>query len=150
MKDTKKFLTLLIILLFFIAVVFTGCSESVIGSLEYSLDYIKAVPSKTYYGQNDRYKPAEHVKVIGVFGGVEDPIDINKVIIKIIEDPLSTPKEIPVPDNQQGRVLENQGPKTVVISYKDKEARYDIAVGVPGSGNIGWGDGGTGINIHYW
>jgi hypothetical protein len=149
MRAAKKIFTLLI---FSIAVAFTGCSEPV-GSLVYNIDYIKAVPSKTLYGQKDWYKPAQDVKVIGVFGGVEEeiPITIKEVEIRIIEDPLSTPNEIPVPDKQEGCFLENQGPKTVIINYRDKETRYDIAVGEPGMGNIGWGDGvGTGINIDYW
>ena len=150
MKAAKKYFTLLIIS---IAVAFTnGCSEP-IGSLEYFIDYIKAVPSKTYYGQKDWFKPADPhdgVKVYGVFGGVEEELDIDKVMIKIVEDPHSTPKEIIIDDNQEGCFLENQGPKKVVITYRDKEARYDIAVGGPGTGNIGWGDGGTGIEIIYW
>jgi len=149
MKDTKKFFTLLMFPLFCIAVAFTGCAEPV-GSLLYSVDYIIAKPNRSLYGRKDWYKPAQDVKVIGVFGGVEDEIDINKVEIKIIEDPLSTPREIIITDNQEGCFLEFEGPKTVVITYRDMEARYDIAVGAPGTGDVGWGDGGTGIIIEYW
>jgi hypothetical protein len=150
MKDTKKFFTLLFFPFFFIAVAFTISCSSPIGSLLDNIDYIKAVPSKSLYGQKDWFKPAKDLKVIGVFSGVEDEIDINKVEIKIIEDPLSTPNEIIVNNNQEGCFLENKGPKTVVITYRDLEARYDIAVGEPGTGEIGWGDGGTGITIDYW
>jgi len=149
MKGTKIFFILFILS---IAVVFISCAEPV-GSLLYSVDYIRAEPNKILYGQKDWFKPAdprEGVKVYGVYGGVEEEIDINNVKIKIIEDPLSTPNEIIINDNQEGCFLENKGPKKVVITYRDKEARYDIAVGEPGIGNIGWGDGGTGINIHYW
>jgi hypothetical protein len=141
MKSTKKFFTLLF---FSIAVAFTGCPAPV-GSLRYSIDYIKAVPSKFVYGKNDWFKPAQHVKVVGVFGGVEDIIDIDKVKIKIIEDPGFIDNEIPVDDNKEGLVLEFEGPKAVVISYNNMETRYNIAVGAPGVGEEGgWGDGGTG------
>ena len=150
MKSTRRLFTLLIFSLFSIAVAFTGCSDPT-GSLLYSIDYIKAVPNKFLYGHNDPFVPAKHVKVIGVFGGVEDPIDITKVKIKIIHDPgYINEKEEPVPDNQKGLVLESEGIKTVVITYNDMETRYDIAVGEPGMGEGGWGDGeGAGIVITW-
>jgi hypothetical protein len=151
MKGTKKFFTLLIFSLFFIAVGLTGCSDPVVGSLAYSLDYIKAEPSKTIYGEKSWFKPAQEVKVLGVFGGVEETIHIDNVKIKIIEDPHTTPNVIPVLDNQDGCFFEYQGPKWVVITYRDKETHYDIAVGEPGVGGVGWGNsGGTGITIDYW
>jgi len=148
MKGVKQFLTISIFLLFYIAVAFTGCSEPV-GSLLYSVDYIKAVPSKTLYGQNEWFRPVKHVKVVGVFGGVEDEIPIENVAIKIIENPgFSGENELPVTDNQTGLVLEFEGPKEVVITYNNYETRYRIAVGEPGVGEEGgWGDGGTGIVI---
>jgi len=143
----KKFFTLLIFSLFSIAVVITGCSAPV-GSLLYSVDYIKAVPSKVLYGKNEWFKPTQHVKVYGVYGGVEDEIDIDKVEIKIIENPGFSNNELPVDDNNQGLVLESEGSKVVIITYNDKEARYNIAVGGPkGTGESGWGGGGTGIKI---
>jgi len=151
MKDVKKIFSLIILPLFFIAVVFTGCSEPV-GSLLHSIDYIKAVPSKSAYGQYDWFKPAEHVTVIGVFSGVEEKIDINKVKIKIIQEPgFSGEKEFPVTDNQKGLPLANTGLKTVVITYNNLEASYAIIVGEPGTGNPGWGNsnGGTGIIINW-
>jgi len=151
MKDTRKSFTFLIFLLFFIAVVLTGCSEPV-GSLLYSVDYIKAVPNRFLYDKNERFKPAEHMKVFGVFGGVEDEIDIDKVGIKIIHNPgFSGESEEPVPDNQTGLLLATEGPKTVVITYNDLETHYSIAVGEPGTGegNVWGGDGGTGIIINW-
>jgi len=148
MKDTKIFFTLLI---FSIAVALIGCSEPV-GSLLHSIDYIKAVPSKSAYGQYDWFKPAEHVKVIGVFGGVEETIDINKVRIKIVQEPgYSGEKEYPVTNNQTGLPLSYTGLKDVVISYNNMEARYSIIVGEPGTGNPGFGNspGGTGIGVDW-
>jgi len=146
MKGAKIFFSLLI---FSIAVAFTGCSEPV-GSLIYSLDYIKAVPSKLLYGKNERFKPAEQVQVVGVYGGVEDIIDINDVEIKIFENPGFSNVVLSVDDKQEGLVLQTEGPKLVVITYRDKEARYNIAVGGPkGTGDPGWGDGGTGIVINW-
>jgi hypothetical protein len=148
MKDTKIFFTLLI---FSIAVVFTGCPEPV-GSILYSVDYIKAVPSKTVYGKNEKFIPAQHVKIIGVFGGTEDLIDITKVNIKVI-DPVDPNSDFDVKNNQTGDILEYEGLKTVVITHNHNgtilEARYDITVGAPGSGNVGWGSGGSGITIVY-
>jgi hypothetical protein len=148
MKSTNKFFTLLI---FSIAVAFTACPAPV-GSLLYSVDYIKAVPSKFMYGKGDAFKPAEDVKVIGVYGGVEDEIEITEVKIKLIYDPGFTDEnEMPVDNNKVGRVLENEGPYTVVITYDkmgtDLEARYNIVVGEPGMGNGGWGDNDNGEPI---
>jgi hypothetical protein len=148
---TKNFFTLLIFSLFSIAVAFTGCSEPV-GSLLYSVDYIKAVPTRSIlYGEGDWFKPAQDVKVIGVFGGVEDEIDIDEVKIKIIHDPgFTIETEDTVSNNQTGLRLTSKGPKAVVISYKNMEARYDIAVGEPGMGDGGWGDGeGSGIILNW-
>jgi len=137
MKDAKKIFTFLFLS---IAVVLTGCPEPV-GSILYSVDYIKAVPNRFVYGQNDFFKPVNDVKVIGVFGGVEETISIDNVGIIIIEDPgLNTENPITVTNNQNGIRLENEGPKRVVISYNSYEARYDIAVGKPGMGDPGWGD----------
>jgi hypothetical protein len=152
MKDTKKFLILLIFSLFCIAVSFTaGCSSPIGGILD-SIDYIKAVPSKAAYGQDEWFRPAEDLKVIGVFGGVEEDIDIDKVTIKIVQEPgYSGEKEYPVTNNQQGLKLVYTGLKTVVISYDNLEASYAIIVGEPGTGNPGWGNspGGTGIGIDW-
>jgi len=146
MKSSKIFFTLLF---FLIAVVFIGCPAP-IGSILYAVDYIKVVPSKTLYGKNDVYIPAKDVKVIGVFGGAEDEIPIDKVKIKTIFDPgFSNEKEEPVPDNKEGRVLEFEGPYTVVITYNNLEARYNIAVGEPGMGDGGWGDTSEGTGIKY-
>jgi len=152
MKGTKIFFTLLI---FSIAVAFIGCPEPV-GSILYAVDYIKAVPNKTMYGKYDWFKPAQQLKVIGVFGGAEDEIDINKVKIKIIADPGFTDEgESSVDDNKEGLVLDLEGPKTIVITYNHNgailETRYNIAVGAPGTGEGGWGDtdNGTGIKIDW-
>jgi len=151
MKGTRKFFTSIFLLLFFIAVAFTGCSEPV-GSLLYSVDYIKAMPRITYYGNGDRFKPAEDVKVIGVFGGVEDEIDIEKVQIKIIHKPgfIGGGEENLIPDNEIGIRFDSEGPKDVVITYNNLETSYRIAVGAPGTGegNV-WGgdDDGEGAGI---
>jgi len=154
MKSAKKIFTLLS---FSIAVAFTGCSEP-IGSLLHSIDYIKAVPSKTYYGANDLFIPARHLKVIGFFGGVQEEIDINKVKIKLIYDPGFTSEhtiilqpltdgEGFISDNQTGLPLEDQGPYTVVLSYNNLGTSYSIGVGVPGTGGGGFGDGEDGSSL---
>jgi len=153
---TKKFLTLLIFSLFFIAVALTsGCSAPIGGLLHggAALDYIRAAPSRFLYGQNDLFKPTDPkypLKVYGIFGGVEKLIDIDKVDIKIIENPGGVgEKENPV-DNQAGYLLEFEGVKTVVISYGGMETRYSIAVGAPGTGEEDFGkDGGAGI-VFTW
>jgi len=144
MKRAKGFFTLLF---FSVAVAFTGCPTPV-GSILYSVDYIKAVPSKYLYGEDDWFKPAQHVQVIGVFGGVEEVIDIDKVEIIIIEDPdMNTGGVITVTNNQAGLKLEKEGNKRIVITYNKWETHYDIAVGVPGIGGGGYGDGDTTIQI---
>ena len=104
-----------------------------------AIDYIRAAPIRSLYDQREWFKPADDVKVFGVFGGVEDPnpIDVDKLEIKVIDDPgLNTEVEIPVPDNQEGVMLFNKGVKTVVISYNNMKTSYPIVVGEPGSS--GW------------
>jgi len=146
MKVAKIFFTFLFILPFFIAVALGGCSEPV-GSLLYSVDYIMAEPNRILYGENDEFMPAKDLKVIGVFGGVEDVIDINKVGIKIIHlEGFTGEKEEPV-DNKDGYLLDSTGRKKIVITYNNLETRYYIAVGEPGIDEGGWGvnpDGSSG------
>jgi len=149
MRDTKKILTLLIFPIFLIAAAFTGCSDPVVGSLAYSVDYIKAVPNKYIYGKNDKFIPARDVKVIGVFGGVEDSIDINNVNIKVV-DPLSYIDPILIGNNQNGEPLDTEGVRHIVISYQNLETHYGISIGAPGTGDFTWGDGGASITINYW
>ena len=164
----KKFFTLLI---FSIAVVFTTGCDTPIGSLLAdssngpTVDYIKAMPRDSYsysFGKYDKFIPTMHVKVIGVFGGVESPIDINLVKVRIIQDrgysdeqPLF---EHHVTDldgfflkNDLGLSLDNTGVKTVVINYNNLEASYAIIVGEPGTGGGSWIDksDGTGIIINW-
>jgi len=151
MKGAKKFFTFLFFSLFFIAVAFSGCSKTA-GSLLYSVDYIKAVPTRSpQYGQGDWYIPANDVKVYGFFGGVEEEIEIDKVAIKVIEDPnFSDENIIPVYDNQVGTELRWKGLKDVVITYNNLETRYSIAVGEPGTGDGGYGgdpNRGTGVIV---
>jgi len=150
MKDAKQHLTFILFSVFCIAVAFTGCSDSA-GSLKYSVDYIKALPRIAYYGMNDLFVPAKDVKVIGVFGGVEEVIDINKVEIRIIHDPgFNTEKEQLVTGGRC--LLETEGPKDVVITYNNLETSYRIAVGAPGTGDgYVWGDAddGSGIIINW-
>jgi len=150
----KRFSSLLIFPLFFIAVAITsGCSP--IGGLQHTgpaLDYIRAAPIRILYDLRNRFKPAEDVKVYGVFGGVEDPnpIEIDKLKIKVIDDPdiPNAEVEIPVTDNQEGVPLLSKGVKTVVISYNGMETRYPIVVGEPGtSGWVEQDGSGTGIQI---
>jgi len=99
------------------------------------LDYIRAAPLLSLYEQGEWFKPAQHVKVIGVFGGVEDEIDIDNdnVEIKIINEPGVTggDKESPVTDKHGGIRLVSKGVKNVVISYLDMETSYPIVVGTP-------------------
>ena len=159
MKGTKNIFTLLIFPLFFIAVAFTaGCSSPIGGLLVDSnrgtaLDYIKAKPKRFLYDKGDLFEPAKDVKVIGVFGGVENEIDIDKVEIKIINDPGYAGSEPPdiVPDNQVGLPLVTDGIKDIVITYNNMETRYTIAVGKEGTNSGGgWGGGsGSGITINW-
>jgi len=152
---TKKFFTFLVFPLFFIAVAFTSGCSSPIGSLLFAdaaLDYIRAEPNRFLYGKYDLFIPVKHMEVFGIFGGKEKPIDIDKVEIKIIENPgMTGEKEVPVKDNQEGLVLEFEGIKTVVIKYLDMKTNYNIQVGEPGTGDdTVWGEeGGTGIVITW-
>jgi len=161
MKDTKQNLTIILFSVFCIAVSLSGCSDGLggsgtdgSGSLLYSVDYIKAKPSKFVFGITDPYIPAQHLKVYGVFGGVEDEVPIGNVTIKVISDPgFSSERTDPVTDNQSGILFEGEGPKTVVITYNNMEDSYGIAVGVAGIGGDGWGtvgpDDGLGIIIMW-
>jgi len=166
MKGAKKIFTLLI---FSIAVVFTTGCDTPIGSLlddGPTVDYIKAMPSDRYsysFGQYDKFIPMKHVKVIGVFGGVESLIDINLVRVRIFQDrgysDETVLREYGTTDfdgfflsNNNGLSLDNTGVKTVVINYNNLEASYAIIVGEPGTGGGSWGDTkteGTGIIINW-
>jgi len=135
-------------------VAFTGCSES-IGGLQYSVDYIKAMPKRNLnYGQYDYFIPELDVKVIGVFGGVEEEIASSNVSFKLIYDDssiLGGGGESDVPP-QTGCALNKTGPYTVVVNYRNLETRYAIIVGEPGTGGPGWGgdgEGGAGFIIEW-
>jgi hypothetical protein len=159
MKGTKRFFTLLIFPLFPIAVVLaSGCSAPIGGLIKggsaHAVDYIRAAPIRVMYDLRHWFKPAEDVEVFGVFGGVEDPnpIDIDKLNFKIIEDPNipNAELELPVTDNQGGIPLLTKGVKTVVISYNGMETRYPIVVGEPGTSGWVEQDGtGSGIKIKW-
>jgi len=157
MKGTKKFFTLLIFFLFFIAVAFTsGCSFP-IGGLQVDdrgatplNNYIRAEPSRFLFPRNALFIPEKHVKVFGSLrGGAEEPIEITKVSIKIIVNPgMTGQREVSVDDNQQGRILEVDGLNIVVITYQNMHTKYHIEVGEQstGTGN-GSGGGGDGAGI---
>jgi hypothetical protein len=142
MKTTKNLFTLLI---FSIAVAFTGGCSAPIGNLLDTIDYIKAVPIRYLYEEGETVNPANDVKVIGVFGGVEEDIDIDKVEINIINDPgYAGEKE------QSVYVPLSEGIKDVVITYNNMKTRYTIAVGEEGTNpGGGWGPGGSGIKINW-
>jgi len=156
----KKFNTLFIFFLFFIAVVLTS-SCSPIGALLVEpstvvFDYIKAVPKKFLYGDQEPFLPAdpdEGVEVFGVFGGEEELIPIDKVKIKIIYNPDRTGEfETLIPDNLEGfRLTPNGfGIIKIVISYMGLETFYHIQVGAPGTGSSNeWSGGVTGIIIEW-
>jgi hypothetical protein len=152
----KKCFTLLIFPLFSIAVAFTSsCSPPIGGLLHGSapVDYIRAAPSRVLYDLRNWFRPAdpnEGVQVYGVFGGVEELIDIEKVEIKVIDDPdiANAEVELPVHNKQEGIPLLSKGVKTVVISYDGMETRYPIVVGEPGTSGWFEQDGtGSGIQI---
>jgi len=159
MKGAKTFSILLI---FSIAVAFTGCSEPV-GSLLYSADYIKAEPKKYEYGQYAYFIPTkkeQYLKVIGIFSGKEEEIDLGLVDIKIIQDPGYSDEKVIINlytdhngfilDKDAGLQLNETGVKEVVIYYKNLKASYRIFVGDPEKMDGGWGNGdrgGTGIGI---
>jgi len=133
----KKLNILLILLLFFIAVVITS-SCSPIGALLYeptinaALDYIRAEPLLSLYDKGASFKPANDVKVFGIFGGVEEPIPIERIEeIKIIKDPglNSEDVEFTFTDDVKEYQLSKEGVKNVVIRYSGMEARYPIVVG---------------------
>jgi hypothetical protein len=144
MKSTKKIFTLLI---FSIAVAFTGCQPEPVGSLLYSVDYIKIMPKRNlHYGQYEWFIPELDVKVIGVFGGVEEEIASSNVRFKLIYSDSSYTgggTEYTVASGT-GCELSITGPYTVVLNYRNLETRYAIIVGEPGTGGPGWGGGSEG------
>jgi hypothetical protein len=157
MAIKNKLNTLLIFLLFFIAVALTS-SCSPIGSLlvdsgtvAAALDYIRAEPLFSLYAKGDSFKPTNDVKVFGIFGGVEEPIPIEQIEeIKIIKDPglISEDIEFIFNDNVEEYPLLKEGVKNVVISYSGMEARYPIVVGEKGVTTWNPPDGsGSGITI---
>ena len=156
MAIKKKSNTLLIFLLFFIAVVITS-SCSPIGALLFepntsaAIDYIRAEPLLSLYDKGASFKPANDVKVFGVFGGVEQVIPIERIEeIKIIKDPglNSEGVEFVFTGDVVEYPLSKEGVKNVVIRYSGMEARYPIVVGEKGSTTWIVPDGsGSGISI---
>jgi len=136
MKSAKKIVTLLI---FSVAVVFTGCSEPV-GSLQASnvTDHIRVEPKRFVYKSNEEYKPAdedEGVKVFGVFKGIEEPIAIEDVDIKISETDAWSEEDAVVlseENKKTGYKFTSLGIKDISISYKKNKSMktlYRIYVG---------------------
>jgi hypothetical protein len=145
----KKYNTLLIVLLFFIAVGFTsGCSP--IGSLladsgKTPIDYIRAEPKKFLYSHRDRFKPKEDVNVYRGFGGEEELIPIEDIKFKISYNSEWTGEQFSDDVdiiNGTGFRVENIGILRIDISYKDMKTFYQIQVDQPGTGKgSGWPNG---------
>jgi len=141
MKGAKKILTFLFIS---IAVGFTGCSEPV-GSLLASnvADHIRVEPKRFVYESNERFIPAdeeEGVKVFGVFKGIEKPIAIEDVEIKVNDTGWGATIVLTELDKKDGIKLASPGLKDVVISYRGMKTLYRIFVGADiGDGGIGGG-----------
>jgi hypothetical protein len=148
MKGTKNFFTLLI---FSIAVAFTGGCSSPIGSLQDSLDYIRVEPRRFVYAPIESFIPKEDVDVYGVFGGGEEKL-IAIEEVKIIISDLSWGDGITLDESEKENGLPlialNAGVKNVFISYSGRETFYRISVGEAETGDGGGGSsGGTGITI---
>ena len=152
----KKFLT--IFLLFFIAVAFTtSCSP--IGALLVDTstvavqDYIKVVPKRYLFEQNEDFIPEEDIeKVIGIFGGKEQVIKINdeNLLIKIIEPGITT-NPVPVPvDKEEGFPLEIDNSYTIILNYRDVKTDYPIQVVKPGILPPDAGERNQGIVLPGW
>jgi len=138
MKGAK---IILIFLFFSIAVGFTGCSGPV-GSLLASdvADHIRVEPKRFVYESNEKFIPAdeeEGVKVYGVFKGIEKPIAIEDVGIKVNDTDGWDTIVLTESDKKEGIILDS-GLKDVVISYKSMDTLYRIYVGAKA------GDGGGG------
>jgi len=153
MKGAKKIFTLVF---FSIVVAFTTGCDTPIGSLLAdsnngpAVDYIKAIPRQHIHASPWLFKPADEMEVIGVFGGVKSPIDINQVGIKIIEQQGFLSENIIYFSNSQEINDLYEGYKLVVISYRGMEDSYTIEVGTPGIiGEPGWGPKGTPIEIDW-
>ena len=144
----KNIFTLLI---FSIAVVFTGCSVP-IGSLlaDSPLEFIRVEPKRFVYASDEYFKPAdedEGVDVYGIFGGKQDLIPIKDVKITISGYPVG---DAPIVLNEsqkfEGYDLTQlvPGTQTIEISYRGKETSYRISVGETETGD---GDNGNGKGI---
>ena len=153
----KKFFTLLI---FSIAVAFTGGCSSPIGSLQIdsdsnsdaTLDFIRVEPERFVYSDEyDPFIPAEDVHVFGVFGGKEKPIAIEEVEkIIISEYPFSTNEPIVLSElDREFEIQLNSGRKSIVISYKGMETLYRISVGETKTGDDNNSDPGTIIDWEW-
>jgi len=157
MKGTKKIFTLLI---FSVAVAFTGGCSSPIGSLlaesGATLEYIRAEPKRFVYGSSDLpedwFIPKDDVDVFGIFGGKEKPIAIKDVKIVISGYPFSIDDEDIVLNegHKESGLLLTSGIKNIIITYNGKETLYRISVGETETGEvIVGGDDGSGIEIKW-
>ena len=143
MKGAKKIFTFLF---FSIAVGFTGCSEPVGSLLAPSVaDYIRVKPKRFVYESNEKFIPAdeeEGVEVYGVFKGIEKPIAIKDVEIKVNDTGWGDTIVLNESEKKEG-ILLAAGIKDIVISYKSMETLYRIYVGA----KVGDGGGGGGPTI---
>jgi hypothetical protein len=129
MKSAKKVFTFLF---FSIAVGFTGCSEP-IGSLLATdvADHIRVEPKRFVYESDEKFIPAdekEGVDVYGVFKGIEKPIAIEDVQIKVNDTGWGDSIVLKESEKKEGLLL-TTGIKDIVISYKSMETLYRIFVG---------------------
>ena len=148
MKSAKKIFTFLF---FSIAVAFTGCSEP-IGSLLATdvADHIRVEPKRFVYESNEKFIPAdekEGVDVYGVFKGIEKPIAIKDVEIKVNDTGWGDSIVLNESEKKEGLLLA-VGIKDIVISYKSMETFYRIYVGAK-VGDSGGGGGGPAVIIDW-
>jgi len=148
MKGTKKIFTLLI---FPVAVAFTGGCSSPIGGLlidSTTLDFIRAEPERFVYRDDyDPFIPAQDVKVFGFFGRKKTPIAIEEVKITISGLPYSTEDVIILKEGVKDPVLLSSGIKDILISYRGEETNYHISVGETKTGDGDGGDDDSGKEI---
>ncbi|MCL1921506.1 MAG: hypothetical protein FWG50_10620 [Kiritimatiellaeota bacterium] len=110
------------------------------------LDELLAVPQRMVYDMGDIFYRETDLSVFASYSGNLQPIPINDVTIKIIEDIHSPEDSIPV--NGGGYWLAVPGRKIISVSYGSLAAEYSIEVKDPfgiGGGNGSGGNSGTSL-----
>jgi len=124
-----------------------GCL-SPIGSVGGSeADLLVAIPKLQKYKTGDTFTPENDLDVYASYDGVEEPVPLDEVKIKIVEPPY-LPNDLKDVPFDTGYVLNKIGSNIVILEYESLSTSYSIEV-LDSSGNISGSGSSPGIHIEW-